>query len=111
MSDETQAATVEITIEDVFRMVAQALRDRVTENLTENLTKGVLRVVEQALRDRVTETAIAAGVSASRVEAIGRGEVPTSNELDDLAFGFVDLIVELAADVSPDSLAAVGGSE
>jgi hypothetical protein len=68
MSDETQAAIAETTVENI------------------------IRVIEQALRDMVIETALAAGVSASRVEAIGRGEVPTSNELDDLAAGFVGLI-------------------
>jgi hypothetical protein len=68
MSDETQAAIAETTVENI------------------------IRVIEQALRDMVIETALAAGVSASRVEAIGCGEVPTSNELDDLAAGFVGLI-------------------
>ena len=73
MSDETQAA------------------------ITEKFVEKLIQASEQNHRDKVIEAALAAGVSASRVEAIGRGEVPTSNELDDLAEGFIGLIVELAA--------------
>jgi hypothetical protein len=48
------------------------------------------------LSDVVIEFAKLAGVSASRVEAIARGEETTRSELDGLGQGFVTWIREVA---------------
>ena len=54
-----------------------------------------MQACDPTLSDVVFEFAKLAGVNASRVEAIARGEEATGGEIEDLGHGFVEWIREI----------------
>jgi len=75
-----------------LRDKAADLRDMVSAHLSGMVTALLSDVVTALLSDRVTELEELGGITASRVEAIGRGEEPTNGELEELGYVFVELM-------------------
>jgi hypothetical protein len=85
--DATDKATTAIAQSD-----DADVRDKVAAELCGRVTALISDMVTGLVSDVVTDLEELGGMSASRVEAIARGEEPTNGELEELGYVFVELM-------------------